>query len=109
MGEDKEANLDLGGVKGNVVEMKQPEIKPVKEKISYEQLEQIATQASQQAKKFYMELQQANYSNALNRMGMLFEVLHYSDKFNKDFVQKCTEEIEGFLTIVEQPVAEESK
>ncbi len=109
MKEDEEVGtLNQEEAKSNVVEFKQSDIKPVKqEKISYEQLEQVAIQATQQAKKFYAELQQANYGNVLNRMQMLFEVIHHSDKFDNEFVCQCAEEIKKFLTLelpeVEQP------
>lgn len=92
---------------GEVKEPKEPvnNVKPMfdnagpKPKLDYAQLEQVAIQATQQAKKFYAELQQANYSNALNRMGMLFEVIHASDKFDTEFVNLCAEEIKKFLTL----------
>lgn len=108
MREDEEVNLETKDIETNVIEFKQAEPKPVKqEKLSYEQLEQVAIQATQQAKKFYAELQQANYGNVLNRMQMLFEVIHHSEKFNDTFVGQCAEEIQKFLTLelpeVEQP------
>lgn len=107
MREDEEANTELEGTKSNVIEMKQPEPKQLKEKLSYEKLEQVAIQATQQAQKFYAELQQANYGNVLNRMQMLFEVIAHADKFDNEFVCQCAEEIKKFLTLevpeVEQP------
>lgn len=108
MEEDEEVGKSLEETKSNVVEFKQPDIKPNKEKLSYEQLEQVAIQATQQAKKFYAELQQANYGNLLNRMQMLFEVIHYSEKFDNEFVCQCAEEIKKFLTL-EQPDVEQPK
>ena len=78
--------------KGKVVEM-QPTTKETDrpEKMSYEQLENIAHQLSEQAKQLYMKLQAANMSNM----------------FKQDFLEKCIAEIEEIMTVPEETDKEE--
>ena len=73
--------------KGKVVEM-QPTTKETErpEKMSYEQLENIAHQLSEQAKQLYMKLQAANMGNM----------------FKQDFLEKCIAEIEEIMTVPEE-------
>ena len=44
-------------------------------KMSYEQLEQIAHQLSEQARKLYSQLQQSNMTNMFKRLDYLFKVV----------------------------------
>lgn len=94
---------EVENVNENVVPFPTTASKPVevRKEPTAEEWKQMAIQARQQAEKFYTELQRANYSNAFTRMQMLFEVIQSADKFNADFVTKCAEEIEKFLTIEE--------
>ena len=73
--------------KKKVVEM-QPVTKETErpEKMSYEQLENVAHQLSEQAKQSYMKLQAANMSNM----------------FKQDFLEKCITEIEEIMTVPEE-------
>jgi alpha-L-arabinofuranosidase len=76
-------------------------------KLTYEQLEQVATQLSQQSRQLYSQLQQANLTNTFKRMDYLFKVIQYANKFDADFVNKCTKELVDFLTMQEE--SEESE
>lgn len=76
------------------------------QKLSYEQLEQIATQLSQQVQTLYAKLQEAEVSNMLSRLKFLFKVVQNDVKFPAEFVKKCVEEIVEVMTIKEP---EESK
>jgi hypothetical protein len=71
-------------------------------KLTYEQLEALAHQLSEQSKQLAIKLQQANMLNTFKRVDYLFKVIENSDKFNSDFVIKSSEEIEQFLTIPEE-------
>lgn len=71
------------------------------QKLSYEQLEQVATQLSQQVQNLYAKLQEAEVSNMLSRLKFLFKVIKYGDKFPAEFVKKCVEEIVDIMTIKE--------
>ena len=73
----------------------------VAQKLSYEQLEQVATQLSQQVQNLYAKLQEAEVSNMLSRLKFLFKVIKYGDKFPTEFVKKCVEEIVDVMTIKE--------
>lgn len=76
------------------------------QKLSYEQLEQIASQLSQQVQNLYAKLQEAEVSNMLSRLNFLFKVVENDSKFPADFVDKCVAEIVEIMTIKEP---EESK
>lgn len=71
-------------------------------KMSYEQLENVAHQLSEQAKQLYTQLQNANMSNMFKRLDYLFKVVENSHIFKLDFVNKCINEIEDFMTIPEE-------
>lgn len=71
------------------------------EKLSYEQLENIAHQLSEQAKQLYAKLQEANLTNMFKRLDFLFKVVENAHAFNEDFVTKCVTEIEGLITVPE--------
>jgi hypothetical protein len=72
------------------------------EKLSYEQLENIAHQLSEQSRQLYTKLQEANLSNMFKRLDYLFKVLEYSGMFNPDFVDKCVNEVEETITLPEK-------
>lgn len=71
------------------------------QKLSYEQLEQIAAQLSQQVQTLYAKLQEAEVSNMLSRLKFLFKVVQNDVKFPAEFVKKCVEEIVEVMTIKE--------
>lgn len=89
--------------KGKVVEM-QPTVKETErpKKMSYEQLENIAHQLSEQAKQLYMKLQDANMNNMFKRLDYLFKVVENGHMFKQDFLEKSIAEIEEIMTIPEE-------
>ena len=89
--------------KKKVVEM-QPVTKKTErpEKMSYEQLENVAHQLSEQAKQLYMKLQAANMSNMFKRLDYLFKVVENGHMFKQDFLDKCIVEIEELMTVPEE-------
>lgn len=86
--------------KEKVIKMQPEAERP--EKMSYEQLENVAHQLSEQSKQLYMQLQNANMSNMFKRLDYLFKVVENSHMFKLDFVNKCINEIEDFMTIPEE-------
>ena len=74
----------------------------IPEKMSYEQLENVAHQLSEQAKQLYMKLQAANMSNIFKRLDYLFKVLENGHMFRQDFVDKCVSEIEELMLVPEE-------
>lgn len=94
--------------KKKVVEM-QPVTKETErpEKMSYEQLEQVAHQLSEQARQLYSQLQKSNMTNMFKRLDYLFKVVENGHIFKQDFFEKCVAEIEELMTVPE--VEEENK
>lgn len=87
--------------------MENKEVK--KEKLSYEELENVCHQLSEQSRSLYEKLQESNMSNLFKRLDYLFAVIENSEKFPKDFTGKCTEEIIAAMTIKEENTATEEK
>ena len=90
--------------KTKIVEM-QPATKETEkpEKMSYEQLENIAHQLSEQARQLYSKLQQSNMTNMFKRLDYLFKVVENGHMFKQDFFEKCIAEIEELMTVPEEP------
>lgn len=78
-----------------------------KKKLSYEELENICHQLSDQSRTLYQKLQEADLSNMFKRLDYLFAVVENRDAFPEDFVKKCTDEIVNSMTVQEAP--EETK
>ena len=72
------------------------------EKMSYEQLENVAHQLSEQAKQLYMKLQASNMNNMFKRLDYLFKVVENGHIFKQDFLEKCIAEIEELMTVPEE-------
>lgn len=89
--------------KNNVVEMN-PQVQEVArpEKMSYEQLENVAHQLSEQSRQLYAQLQAANMTNIFKRLDYLFKVVENGHAFSIDFLNKCVAEIEEHMTIPEE-------
>ena len=90
--------------KSKVVEMA-PQAKETErpEKMSYEQLENIAHQLSEQARQLYGQLQKSNLNNMFKRLDYLFKVVENGHMFRQDFLDKCVKEIEELMTVPEEP------
>lgn len=71
------------------------------EKMSYEQLENVAHQLSEQSRQLYAKLQEINMANTFKRLEYLFKVLEHSMHFSEEFCRKCAAEIEDLITIPE--------
>lgn len=76
-------------------------VKTVPQKMSYEELERVAAQYSQQAQQLYVRLQEANIANTIKRLELLFKVVENSHAFSEEFVAKCVKEIEDTMTLPE--------
>lgn len=86
--------------KKKVVEMK-PQVKRP-EKMSYDQLESVAHQLSEQNKQMFAKLQELNMVNMFKRLDYLFKVVENGHMFKQDFFEKCIAEIESIMTVPEQ-------
>lgn len=89
--------------KSKVVEMNpQAEKTAQSQKMTYEQLEQVASQLSEQARQLYSQLQKSNMTNMFKRLDYLFKVVESGHMFNQDFLDKCIKEIEDIMTVPEE-------
>lgn len=86
--------------KKKVVEMK-PQVKRP-EKMSYDQLESVAHQLSEQNRQMFAKIQELNMANVFKRLDYLFKVVENGHMFNQDFFEKCIAEIESIMTVPEQ-------
>lgn len=72
------------------------------EKLSYEQLENVCHQLSEQARSLYQKLQEANMVNAFKRLDYLFAVVNNKSAFPEDFVNTVVNEIVTTMTVTEE-------
>ena len=86
--------------KKKVVEMKPQVQRP--EKMSYEQLENVAHQLSEQNRQLFAKLQELNMANMFKRLDYLFKVVENGHMFKQDFLEKCIAEVESLMTVPEQ-------
>lgn len=86
--------------KKKVVEMKPQVQRP--EKMSYEQLENVAHQLSEQNRQLFAKLQELNMANMFKRLDYLFKVIENGHMFKQDFLEKCIAEIESLIAIPKQ-------
>lgn len=86
--------------KEKVVEMKPQVQRP--EKMSYEQLENVAHQLSEQNRQLFAKLQELNMANMFKRLDYLFKVIENGHMFKQDFLEKCIAEVESLMTVPEQ-------
>lgn len=86
--------------KEKVVEMKPQMQRP--EKMSYEQLEGVAHQLSEQNRQLFVKLQELNMTNMFKRLDYLFKVIENGHMFKQYFLEKCIAEVESLMTVPEQ-------
>lgn len=80
-----------------------------KKKLSYEDLENLCHQLSDQSQTLYRKLQEANLTNMFKRLDYLFAVVENKDAFPDDFVKKCVDEVITSMTLPEPEKEEEKK
>jgi hypothetical protein len=83
--------------------------KPENKKMSYEELENVAHQLSEQARKLYTRVQQLEMTNLFKRLDYLFKIVENKVSFSIDFVDKCVSEIQSIMTVSENKEVEEDK
>lgn len=78
-----------------------------KKKLSYEELENVCHQLSDQSQTLYRKLQEANLSNMFKRLDYLFAVIEHKEAFKDypEFFANSVKEIVNTMTIPEEPVA----
>ena len=78
-----------------------------KEKMSYEELENIAHQLSEQSRVLMQKLQEANMGNMFKRLDYLFKIIEFEHMFDGNFIDKCVKEIQDMISIPEEEPNEE--
>ena len=90
--------------------MEKKEVKmETKKKLTYEELENVCHQLSEQSRNLYQKLQELDLSNLFKRLDYLFRVIENKEAFPDDFIKKCVDEIMTDMTPVETPVEETDK
>lgn len=90
--------------------MEKKEVKmETKKKLTYEELENVCHQLSEQSRNLYQKLQELDLSNLFKRLDYLFRVIENKETFPDDFIKKCVDEIMTDMTPVETPVEETDK
>lgn len=69
-------------------------------KLTYEQLEKVATQLNQRVLVAETKLKTIDFT--VVRLTYLFKVLENNSLFSQEFLNKCVKEIEGLLTLEEE-------
>ena len=82
------------------VEMKKAS-EPKNEKLTYEQLENVCHQLSEQSRNLYQKLQEADLTYMFKRLDYLFAVVENREAFPNDFTDKCIKEIISGMTVSE--------
>lgn len=93
--------------KKKVVETKPQVQRP--EKMSYEQLENVAHQLSEQNRQLFAKLQELNMANMFKRLDYLFKVVENGHMFKQDFLEKCIAEVESLMIVPEQEEKSETE
>ena len=91
--EKEKKTISMNAPKGNVENPGQ------QEKLSYEQLEQIAGNLNQQCRQMQEHIRSMqNVIAEFNEIGMLLDVLGKSEHFSEKFVARCASKIEELIT-----------
>lgn len=92
--------LNNSNMEENKKEINEAEIKAgLENKMSYEQLSDMAWKLNEQVNTLYKKLQESNLYNTFKRLDYLFKVMEYSHMFDDSFVKDCTEEIKELIVI----------
>ena len=69
------------------------------EKLSYEQLEQVANNLNRQCQQLHAQLRSAQAAIAeFNEISMLLDILGKGEHFTEQFVNRCSSKIEEIVT-----------
>ena len=72
------------------------------QKLSYEELQRVAMQLSEQAKALYKRVQELELTNMFKRLDYLFKVIENKSSFPIEFSTKCANEIQSIIDSVEE-------
>lgn len=98
--------------KSKVIDMSQVKTaKPVEEKqqLTYEQLNNLARQLSEQNNQLRQKLGEINMVNVFKRLDYCFKVLEHSNYFVQEFVTGISNEIQAVMTVPEDDAKKEGE
>ena len=76
-----------------------PENPEPTQKLTYEQLEQVAQNLNQQCQELYKRLKEADkLINSFNDIGLLLSIIKQSEYFSEDFIGRCSSKVETLVT-----------
>lgn len=68
------------------------------DKLTYEQLENVANDLNMQCRQLYAKLQNAQkVISEFNDLGLLLEIIGKAEYFSSDFIESCTERVEKLV------------
>lgn len=71
------------------------------EKLTYEQLEEVANELSGRCNQFYKKLMEAQQVIAgFNDVSLLLEIIEKGENFSSEFVDRCTRKVEETITMM---------
>lgn len=83
-------------------------LKQNQEKLTYEQLEQLAGNLNQQCQELYTQLQRTrNMISGLQVVEILLAVLKQGENFSEDFVALCSSKVEEIITATLSPASKD--
>jgi len=83
--------------------------KQERKKLSYEQLENVARQLSQDNQRLYRQLNDIQVGNAFKVLDFLFKVVENAKEFSPEFIVTCTSEIQRAINDMLTPKAEKKE
>lgn len=78
-------------------------------KLTYDELENIAQQLSNQNRELYMKVQELNAENMFKRLDYLFKVVENEISFPQTFINNCVEEIQDMMTLPKEEKEEKEE
>jgi pyruvate carboxylase len=75
--------------------------KESKKELSYQELQTVAVQLSEQNQRLQKSIQELNVTNILNRLTFLFKVVEHKEVFTENFSKAVIKEIEELMTLPE--------
>lgn len=73
--------------------------KESKKELSYQELQTVAVQLSEQNQRLQKSIQELNVTNILNRLTFLFKVVEHKEVFTENFSKAVIKEIEELMTL----------
>jgi hypothetical protein len=94
--QSKEVKMKLAGKATGAGANKQEQ----PQKLSYEQLEQVARDTVMQRNQLQVELQKARQLiNEFNDLGLLLDIIKHGENFSSEFIVRCIDRVEKMVSV----------